>query len=374
MIKIVTLFFFLLTPSILRAGDNDRIKEVVRNDIYLMALDLIDELVHSWQTTPPFEQKTPVVLVNISTPEELNSVLKMVVSNRLTNRLLRQPKRTVELVYCQPCEDWLVVATPSHVVAQRGVENPQVLSFLNTRYRNHVGLSLHLVAEEDALVLRAFLFKLGGSQPLLWTRSFNTRLSAPRLLRSHMTLVSADDARREYLTLLGGQSVLKPYLNLNVRSYSSTQVDQVNTPFLEITQNFDTYILPHRIHRVGIGLSYLSMVNMLQGWGGNIHYAWLVTQQPSLIWPDPWLFFRLNYTRIQGPAATLFQTGTYEGSLEKLLTNIEPAATLFSYQSGIEVFAKNRLGFTAYIEYTPSLSDSELVSEIGYSFGAIIQW
>lgn len=368
-----TTLLLVLLPIFGQAQDIPLATEVIRNDIHLMVSDLIDDLVYDFKKKPPFRNRQSVLITLVSTPSEFNNVLETIATNRLYETLIQNPDTHIIPVYCQMCQDWLITSSQEKTVAAKGIAMPAQLALIAKKYQDHVGLSLHFSAEENTLALRAFLFRLTGDQSVIWGKKYVTSQSSPHLLRSASHLISVEEAREEYVNLLKGKSIFEAVFSINVR-YFPTNNNSVNVPIVEFTQRLDGIQQPYRNRRIGFGINIYSAFNLYEGWGGHLQYETLLFRKsPSLIYPDFWFFVRFNYTRLRGPAAIIYAVDNLEEKFA-IYQNKESIATITAWQTGVEIFSKNRIGMSIYAENSPSLWNHETLSYWAFSIGATIRW
>jgi len=352
-------------------------------DVRLMAADLVDEMVYSWQDAPPLSGKAKLVLADIAAPVGLDERFNVLVENRIFELLRQNPGIPVELSHCGPCTRWVAKSNPQGTILGRGIDQPEILAQILHDMPERQALSLDFEAEGRELVLRAQIYELTASQRILWAQTFSTSLSARRVLREANPLLSLAEAREQQRQILAGRDPIEISSRLAIRSFnnrSSAPVSAVPLPFFE--QSVESVPLPKRSIRAGVTVGFTSIKDSLSAWtvGGHV-MGLMFRDKPSLIAPDLYWTFGAQYIRMRGPGAASFAQG--QTDLDTLRnTTAEPRATLVAYRLGLEVHIKYRMGLLAFIEDIPILKDNDSVEQkslLGIPYhciggGVVVRW
>lgn len=376
---LVTGFVFLLPIQGFALDDSE--DEVIFTDIRLMGADLIDEMVYSWKSSPPLNMKKGVVLTEITAPVGLDDRFSVFVENRLYEILQLNKDLPIELVHCTVCQQYIVKSTPKGTMISRGIDQPEVLKNLLEAFPDKIGLSLRFEAEGRELVLRATFFELDAKQKIVWARSYSTSMSARRVLRDGAPLVSLETARNQQRQILAGKDPLEITTRFTVSMFSGKAGNTVAPlPFFE--QSFEAVPLPRRNLRAAFTAGFISLKDSLEAWSVGGHVAKLMgAKSPSLVNPDYYWFLGLNYIRMRGPGAEVFNAGEIDVA-RMLDRGIEPKASITNWRLGVETHIKYKFGMLAYLQYSPQLKKSEIInttSVLGIPYqavgwGIVIRW
>jgi len=353
------------------------------SDVRLMATDLVDELVYSWISEPPLPERTALILADVAAPVGLDERFTVMVENRLYELLRQNPGIKVDLAHCGPCTQFIAKSNPQGTILSRGVDQPEVLAQLVKNMPGREALSLDFEAEGRELVLRAQVFELTGVQKIVWAKTYSTSLSGRRALRDTSPLISLDEARARQRAILAGRDPLEVTSRLVVRIFNaspSAPVSAAPLPFFE--QSFEAVPLPSRALRAAVTVGFTSIKDSLSAWSVGGHVAHLLLRDtPSLVDPDLYLTFGMHYIRMRGPGALAFsENGVTPDQINNMAT--EPKATLVSWRLGLETHIKFRLGMLAFLEYTPTLDNSNTIEKKSFlgvpyqslGWGMVVRW
>lgn len=355
--------------------------EVIYSDLRLLASELIDDMVYSWLKEPPVAANMSIVLADISAPVGVDARFNDLIENRLYELFSKNPDLSLKLVHCSACQQWVTITNPHRTILQRGVDQPEALKGFLLLSPNALALSLQFEAREREIILLAHIFELTGSQKIVWAKRFSTHMGLRQTLREANPLLSLNEARQIQNQILEGREPMKLVSRFHVHNFQSQSKLGAIPPLLFAEQSVEGEVLPWRKQRLGLSVGMTSIKDSLSGWSLGGHYSQLMFREtPSLIYPDLYWFFGLNYMRLTGLGAAVF--GEDQIDLAKLLKeNEDPKTSHTIYQIGFEVFIKHRFGMNVYVEYFPALKNSKVIQEQSFIFpyhalgtGMVFQW
>ncbi|MEM6732399.1 MAG: hypothetical protein AAF658_12645 [Myxococcota bacterium] len=341
----------------------EQLRAEVASELPLQAYDLIDELVYRWRREPPFGTPTPVVLAHVSVPLGMGSGLRGLVETHLLSVMIENPETQMKPVHCAACTSVMVRSGKKSTVVGRGIDFPDALESLSVASGSKHALFIDLEAEGTELVLRAKITSIEPDLPIVSAMTLSNSVASPSLLREGGALKSAQDARDEYLDLLAGQRRYRFPLRVAVRRYAtpSTQQTSSTSPLVWLQGGVEFDISPGGQWVAGLNAGITRETeNDSTGWLLQARIARLLTGRTrSLTSPDIYFFTGLSSISLRGPTAAAFRNET--PSLTDLLTDATgqtPTASFFSFIAGLEFQVRNRLGFSAFVEATPGLTDA----------------
>jgi hypothetical protein len=333
-----------------RRAQLERLRAELTAQIHLQANDLVDELVFSWLSSPPFATPTPVVLADVIAPLSYGSGLLALLENHLAQVLLKNPGTNVQLAHCPPCTALVVHSDATGTVIGRGVDQPGALAKLRGASGAGHALFLDFEAEGSALVLRARVTKLEDALPIVYARTLSTRTQSAALLRSPGRLVSAEEARDEYLAILEqrGPFTIPVRLALTVFAPSNDGNLEIPLPIPWLHIGVEYAISSARAWTGSLTLGGTYIPTVQAGAIVQARAARLLTgSEVSLTHPNVYGFVGVGLAVLQGNTASLLNT-TPTGDLG-------PIASYLSLQTGLEVRVSRRIGATFYVESIPTL-------------------
>jgi hypothetical protein len=367
---VVTLALALaLLPAAARAAESsvadaqraqiEALRGKVATQIQLQAYDLLDELVFGWNQQPVFAVETPLVLADVSVPVGLGTGLQALIENHVVSLLAKNPRTRVYLVHCPACTSLVVHSGVKGTVISRGVDEPEALEKARTASGSRHALFLDFEAEGAALVLRARITSLERALPIVHARTLATTTASPALLRSGEHLKSAADARQEYLEALERRGSYLVPIRLGMRSYPPGPERIALPPFVWLQAGVEGSLSQAQ--------AWAGSLLLGASWAPQLHTGWMVQGRvarllsgsvKSLTHPDLYVFVGGAVYYIHGQTAMLFRDQV--PNVEELINQIravEPTATFGTFQVGVELRVKNRIGVAAFLETIPSLTD-----------------
>ncbi len=332
----------------------EELRTEVGGQLQLQAYDLLDELVYGWSQTPVFGTETPVVLAGVSVPVGNGSGLEALLENHFFSLVLRAPQGRVRLAHCPQCSARVVHSGAKGTILSRGVDTPEALSAAAAGAQARHALFLDFEIEGSALVLRARITALEPALPLVYARTLSLSTSTPALLRSGEQLKSAAQAHQEYVDTLAGRGLFVVPFRLGIRTYANGSAPTARTPpLIWLMAGFETGLTQAKAWTGSVSLGFSWLPQSHTAWMGQARVSRLLTGSAvSLTAPDLYLFIGGSVAFIQGISATHFTDQPQQAE--------EPEnrrASLGSYQVGLEVRVRNRLGLSAYLEASPALND-----------------
>ena len=345
-------------------GNSD---EPVRLDLRLIGSDLADEMVFDWLGSPPFRERTPLIVAEIDAPIGIDQRFAQDIENRLFELLRANSRLSMELVHCSFCRQRIATSNPKRTVIGPALSSAGAIEELQ-KYPALRALSMHFDVVDDDLVLWAEIYETAPPQRVVWSRRFAAGTSSRALLRDATHLVSVAEAREEQHRLLEGRDRIQLVTRFPIRTFASnangpgssggTQIP----PLIFIEQSFETDLSPKRNSRAGLSVGVTSIKDSLQGWSVGASYQQLLFRDsPSLNQPDLYLRAAVTYLRLDGPGAAPFAVNQVD--LARIANaKDDPKASLTALQIGIETHVKYRFGFSAFVEYIPVLEGGSLIA------------
>jgi len=364
-------------PTVLEArrAQLEALRAEVAEQLQLQAFDLLDELVFGWTQQPVFATDTPVVLADVSVPVGFGSGLRALIENHFASVLVRNPGTHLVLAHCPECTAVVVHSTARGTVVARGVDQPEALAAAGIQTASRHALFLDFEAEGSALVLRARITSLTPALPILYAKTLSTTTSTPALLRSGDHLKSAEEARKEYLDALEGRGPVIIPLRIGVRTYASGNGAPVPggggiaisaTPLVWLMGGAEISLTPARAWTASFSVGATWLPQIETGFMAQARIARLLTGSvSSLTHPDLYAFVGGSVTSLFGPGAALFHSGNPDLTqvLSGVLTSVQPQSTFGGLQVGLELRAKNRIGFAVFMEALPTLNDASSIGK-----------
>jgi len=338
--------------------------EPIRLDLRLMASDLVDDMVYTWLQGAPVSGPTSLVVAEIDAPVGVDHRFDEEIENHLYELLRANPKLPLSLVHCALCRQTMAVSNPKRTVMGRALNMPEGQEMLS-HYPHTYALALHFDVVERDLALWAEIYEIASPQRVVWAKRYSTSTSSRALLQDPNHLVSISEAREEQRKIIAGHDSMQTITRFPVRTFAAAS--NANTtaeipPVIFLEQWLEGIMGPHRNRRAGVGFGLTSIKDAMQGWSLGASYAQLLFRdEPSLTQPDVWVRFAATYMRLEGPQAAVF--GSNQLDVNHLINSDDtPRAGLMGYQLGIEVFAKNRIGLGAFVEYIPLLDSNQAIA------------
>jgi hypothetical protein len=352
--------FFIF--SILPPSANGSTEQVFIQDIRLMGAELVDDMFYQWLKDPPLASNVSLTLTDISAPIGLDSRFNDLIENRIYELIQKNPQLKITLSHCAACQQLIAVSNSTQTILSRGIDQPEVLAGILKINPNSLALSLNFEARSRELILIAQIFEVAPPQKIHWAHRYSTNMGLRQTLREAAPLISLEDARKVQNQILMGREPMKLVSRLHIRNFQSSSELGALQPLLFIEQSLESEILPWRDQRVGLSVGLTSIRDAYSGWTLGGRYSNLMMREtPSLIYPDLYWFFGLQYLRLQGLGAAVFAEDQID--VAKLLKeNEDPKVSLTSYQIGLEALIKYRFGLSVYIEYFPGLENSRVVA------------
>jgi hypothetical protein len=339
----------------------DELRAEVADQVQLAAYDLVDELVWTWMSEPPFDEPTPVVLAGVTVPVGLGTGLQALVENHLAKVLASNPSSRVQLAHCPACTAVVVHSGPEGTVISRGVDNPATLAELGADTGRHA-LFVDVEAEGSWLVLRARITRLEPALPIVWSHTIASSSSAAPLLRHHDPLVSAEQARKEYLQVLKGDGHIAIPVRLVIRSYAQPgdRGGVPPPPFLWLQSGVE---LSGNSKQAWVGSMVVGYSFIPQAYQGILGQArlhrLLFGRSRALNRPDLYLTFGAAAISVWGAATASFRDDKL--TVDEILRDSEAAdpRTIFgALHLGLDLRLGHRIGMSAFLETIPSLRSS----------------
>ena len=358
----------------------ESLRKEVAGQLQLQAYDLVDELVYGWTERPPFVVDTPVVLADVSVPVGFGSGLQALIENHFASLLIKNSHSHVILSHCPQCTSVVVHSGPKGTVVSRGADAPEALASAGIASGSRRALFLDFEIEGSALVLRARITSLEPTLPIVYARTLTTSTSSAALLRSEDHLKSAEEARKEYLDLLQGKGALQVPLRLGIRSYAAGDgAVSLAVPFVWIQLGVEVALSQSRAWTAAASVGFSWAPSTHQGYLANARFSRLLTgQTTSLSHPDLYAFLGASAIEVRGPDALAFQPKT--ATTENILAAVRgtpPEMMFASFEVGLTLKVKNRIGVSVYLEDSPALNQAPSIGKIidlgvvqFHSFGA----
>lgn len=335
----------------------ERLRAEIANQIQLQACDLIDELVFGWLESPPFANRTPVVVADVVAPVGYGSGLEALIENHLAQLLVQNPDTNVQLAHCPACNAVVVHSDATGTVIARGVDQPDALERLRGRSGAEHALFLDFEAEGTALVLRARMTALVHALPIVYAKTLSTQTSSAPMLRSSSHLVSADQARREYLAILEQRGPIKVpvRLALGVFAPSEDAMLEVPVPIPWLQVGAELAITSARAWTGSLTAGITFIPDVMAGAMLQARVSRLLTGAAySLTYPNLYGFGGLAMSVIQGPTAGLLAPSDNPS----LTDQMGPIVIYPSLQAGLEVRISDRIGAAVFAETMPTLMNA----------------
>ncbi len=349
-----------------QAVEMEQLRSEIGGQLQLQAYDLLDELVYGWTQAPVFPAETDVVLAGVTVPVGNGSGLEALLENHFFSLVLKNPQGKVRLAHCPQCSARVVHSGAKGTVISRGVDTPEALTELGKSTQARHALFLDFEIEGSSLVLRARVTALEPALPIVYAKTLSSSTSTPTLLRSGERLKSASEAHQEYVDTLAGRGVWVLPFRVGVRSYAPGSDQTVRSvPYIWLLAGFETGLTQARAWTgsVSIGASWLPQSHV--GWMAQAKVARLLSgSAASLTHPDLYLFLGGSVIFLQGVGTVVFRsdTPTPDEIRAAITSNGESLrTTLGSWQLGLELRVKNRLGLSVYLESSPALNDAPYV-------------
>ena len=331
--------------------------------IQLQAYDLLDELVFGWNQEPIFGVATPLVLADVSVPVGLGTGLQALIENHMVALLAKNPRTRVFLVHCPPCTSLMVHSGVKGTVISRGVDEPEALEKAGTASTSRHALFLDFEAEGSALVLRTRITSLERTLPIVYARTLSTTTAAPALLRSGVNLKSAAEARQEYLEALERRGSYLVPIKMGVRTYATGRERITLPPFVWLQAGVETSLSQAQ--------AWTGSLTLGVSWAPELHVGWFTQGRiarllsgsvKSLTHPDLYAFLGGAVFSIHGQSALLFRDEI--PNVETLIAQArgtDPSTTFGSFQIGLELRVKNRIGVAAFLESLPTMGNAPAI-------------
>jgi hypothetical protein len=351
--------------SLLSFGNNSLAgaDEILFPDIRLMGAELVDEMVYQWLKDPPVTNPTAVVLADVSAPVGLDSRFNDLIENRIYELFQKNPQLQLSLVHCASCLQYVAVSNPSKTVIRRGIDQPEALAGILKMAPHTLGIAMNFESQGRELILHAHIFELVPPQKIVWAKRFSTNMGVRQSLREAAPLMSLETARKMQNEIIQGKDRLKFVTRMQIHTFESQNPSYTIMPLIFAEQSIEGESLPQRNQRFGLSAGITSIRDSYSGWTLGGHYSRLMLRDtPSLIHPDLYWFFGVDYMRLQGVGASVFAENQLD--IAKLLKdNEDPKASLTAYHYGFEVFVKYRFGLSVYLEYIPALDNSKIIAK-----------
>ena len=326
----------------------------------LATYDLLDELVYSWKTAPPFAAPTPVFVAGITVPVGMGTGLEGLLENHLAGLLLANPATRVTLSHCPACTAVLVHSGPKGTVVSRGLDNPEALEKVGGAAGRH-GLYIDISAEGAWLVLRARITRLTPDLPIVWSHTLSAAVGTPSLLRQSTGLKSATAARREYLDALHDRGPLTFPIRFAVRNYELGGGSTASPPpIVWLQSGFELALTQARSWTASMLLGYAWLPDAYDGFMAQTRMSRLISgAEHSLTGPDLYLFIGGALMSLDGAAIAPFRTENFDQILMDTEGTNSTRATFGAFHLGLEFRVGNRVGASAFLENMPAYNDSE---------------
>lgn len=340
----------------------ERVRAAVADQVQLTAYDLVDELVHGWNSEPVFPTPTPVVVAGVTVPVGLGTGLQAQVENHLAAVLAENPTSNIQLVHCPACTAVIVQSGPEATVVSRGIDNPATLEEVGGATGRHA-LFVDLEAEGSWLVLRARLTRLTPELPIVWSHTIAASASTPPLLRQPDDLLSAAEAREEYLDALRDRGPLAVTSRLVVRSYAQPgqRAGVPPPPFLWLQAGAELGTTEALAWTSSLVVGYSFIPQAYQGLMGQARISRLVTgRSRSHLRPDAYIFVGAAAISVWGAATGSFRDDklNVDEVIREYEGGDEPRSTFGALHAGLDLRLGNRIGMAVFLETMPAFNDS----------------
>ncbi|MFN3197554.1 MAG: hypothetical protein ACE366_03885 [Bradymonadia bacterium] len=356
----------------------EQLRTRVAGEVQLAAYDLLDELVYQWTQSPPFSQKTPVFVADVTVPVGMGTGLGGLLENHLATLLIANPSTQVKLSHCPACNAVITHSGPEGTVISRGVDNPEALKRFAGEGKRY-GLYIDFAAEGAWLVLRARITELTPDLPIVWSRTLSSAVGTPSLLRHPKGLKSASEAREEYLDALNDRSPYVVPIRFAVRTYAAgTDSNVTPPPVIWLQTGVEVALTQARAWTASVLVGYAWLPQAYEGFMVQGRLSRLLSGPTrSLTGPDVYLFFGGAVMTLEGPAVSPFQNFDTDLLLQTLGEDAPIRTAFAAIHLGVELRMGNRIGTSFFLETMPAFSNSTNIGEFFqndvidfHSFGA----
>ncbi|MBL8957389.1 MAG: hypothetical protein JNK82_41835 [Myxococcaceae bacterium] len=335
----------------------------VAAQLQLQAYDLLDELAYRWAEEPPFEKDTAVVLADVSVPVGFGSGLQALLENHFVTLMVKNPRTHVQLVHCPQCTAMVVHSGAKGTVVGRGVDMPEALAAAGVASGSRHAIFLDFEAEGSVLVLRVRMTSLEPKLPITYAHTLSTTTTSAAMLRSPDKLKSAAEARKEYLELLEGKGLLLIPLTVTVRTYQTRPGSFIAAqPLVFVQAGVEASLSQARAWTVGANLGITWTPDTSVGWSIQGRISRLITGNTvSLTRPDVYAFIGGALIGIYGAGALGLKNQVPTIADIRDATQTNPSHYYGTFQAGLLMRLKNRIGASFYIESAPGLDNANAV-------------
>ncbi len=358
------------TPDEARRAQMEQLRAERTNQIHLQANDLVDELVFSWLSAPPFASPTAVVVADVIAPMSYGSGFEALVENHLSTVVLKNPGSNVQLAHCPACTALVVHSDATGTILGRGVDQPNALAKLRGTSGAEHALFLDFEAEGTALVLRARVTKLVEGLPIVYARTLSTRTQSAALLRSSSRLVSSEEARAEYLAILEQRGPFSVPVRFALTTFAPAPdaALQVPIPIPWIQVGVEYAITSARAWMGSLTIGGTFIPTLQAGGMVQVRASRLLTgAEMSLTHPNLYGFVGAGIAVLQGQTATLLGAQSPTAP-----DQFGPITSYLSLQTGLELRVSRRIGATFFVESLPTLYGTDTVGN--YLDNGPLEW